>query len=141
MKRDPALQSLSREHHQTLVVAQRCLRTAKQGDAKAIATLCRQVAELCRDWETHFQAEERELFPICLRLGGEAERLAKQLAEEHHELRRFCDYLRMGDAAALQGFGALLQQHTRTEERQLFPLLEASLDSVALARLGVALAA
>ena len=123
MKRDPALASLSRDHHKALVVAQK-LRRATGGTAGQSR------AALLRYWEAHgsrhFRLEEEVLLPAYAGYG-----------DPHHPLvvRALCDHLairhgvsRLAGSPAtvtqLQQLGALLADHIRLEERQLFPLIE-----------------
>lgn len=107
VKRHPALQPLSREHHHALVLARRLERGAA-GDLRRALD----------GWlGAHVELEERVLAPHL-----DDERAAR-LRAEHAELRR-----RGAEAGAdperLAEVGALLRAHVRWEERELFPWLE-----------------
>jgi hemerythrin HHE cation binding domain-containing protein len=135
MKRDPALTSLSRDHHQALVVAQK-LRRATSGTAGQSR------AALLRYWEAHgrlhFRLEEEVLLPAYAGHG-----------DPHHPLlaRALCDHVAIRHAvdkqagrpairvAELHQLGGLLGDHIRLEERQLFPLIERAIPAAQLAAL------
>jgi hemerythrin-like domain-containing protein len=44
----------------------------------------------------------------------------------------YYEQIKAGDQSVLGDFGTLLKQHTRTEERELFPLLETYFDNKTL---------
>lgn len=120
MKRAPALQQLSREHHTALSLA---LRIAKAGDDGVRADLMRRVPGLfAAELEPHFQEEEGRLLPQ-LAAAGEAALVERTLAE-HAEMRAQVARLAAGEADALAPFGRLLQAHVRFEERELFVVAE-----------------
>lgn len=140
MRRHPALQALSREHHGALSLG-RALRAdagdfdaglPQQLDARLAALRARVECELL----PHFRVEERELLPLseC----GDAALLAcaEEIRRQHKELRALSAALTadtldsVGDA-----FGRALVAHVRYEERQWFPALEAALDAGTLAAL------
>jgi hemerythrin-like domain-containing protein len=139
MKRDPALISLSRDHHRALSVAQRLRRataetqTAVRDDALGFWTAA---------GRTHFRLEEEVLLPAYAAYG-----------DAHHPLvaRALCDHVairqRMADLAddasqplaSLHDLGVMLADHIRLEERQLFVLIEQTLPGEQLAAVGSAL--
>ena len=139
MKRDPALVSLSHDHHQALFVAQ------KLGRATAETTVEARAAFLAY-WEkhgrAHFRLEEEVLFPAYAGYG-----------DPHHPLvaRALCDHVGIRHrAAALAGdraprvaflneLGVCLADHVRLEERELFPLIERTIPAARLADLAVEL--
>jgi hemerythrin-like domain-containing protein len=132
MKRIEQLRSLSMEHHLSLVLANKAINTAKKGDESAIKALCQQIAEEFNSrWDLHFAKEEQTIFAIFMtnyhiRLiaeGHEDARLVEQLTEQHNQLRTLSNAMREGDTKALAHFGQLLRDHTRLEERRLFPLI------------------
>lgn len=129
MRRDPALVSLSRDHHQALVVAQ-CLKRA------TLETVDAAVERLRAYWERrgadHFAAEEQILLPA----------LAQGARHEHHVVSQvLLDHLVLRHRAAVllddgphddhleeaQALGTALAEHVRREERELFPLIEQAL--------------
>jgi hemerythrin-like domain-containing protein len=121
MKRSPALQSLSREHHAALKLARACERAV---DAAQVDETClRVIAEFANELEQHFMVEENELLPLLA--GVEMRALAERTLAEHAELRAQVEQLRQRcDADTLLDFGKSLAAHVRFEERELFPALE-----------------
>ena len=122
MPRRSALLPLSRDHHDTLVLARRIART-DPNDTAAVRHL---YAAIRHHWQTvlrqHVAAEET-LYAACgdVLLPG----MQQRLLDEHTEL----DWL-AGDACPLplaqrcQRFGEWVTAHIRFEERQVFPLLQ-----------------
>jgi len=126
MKRTPALQPLSREHHTALTLAKACERAAQSCDEERIAKTCQRVLQAFSDeLEPHFQIEEQSLLPL-LRSAGNTP-LAQRTLEDHQQLRALLDGLRQNNIEALGSFGKLLSVHVRFEERELFPALESLL--------------
>lgn len=127
MKRSPELIPLSKEHHESLVLAKKCQRTAAAGNHDDIERLCQQITRTFPDkWEQHFRCEEEGIFTLTENYGGEMSALCQQLKQEHDRLREIYHAMRKGDCSGLNAFGELLQTHTRKEERELFPLIESS---------------
>ena len=134
MKRHPALQPLSREHHGALVLALACRRAANSGDAEKIrATRDRAVREFDADLAPHFHQEETALLPLLQQAGQTA--LVRRTLEEHASLRALAESLRQHDAAVLEAFGRSLSDHVRFEEQELFPAAERVVPSGLLAAL------
>jgi hemerythrin-like domain-containing protein len=124
-KRSGALQSLSRDHHQTLVIAQRLRRA--EDPAKA----GRQFLEFWKQsGEVHFRVEEEILLPCWALLGTVDGEAAARLAREHLGIRRAAMALerRSPSLEQVHRLGEELEVHVRFEERELFRLLEADLD-------------
>lgn len=123
MKRDPALVSLSHEHHHALFVAQQ-LRRADAAGAEAAR------AQFLDFWNTegreHFRIEEEVLLPRYAAYGDAHHPLVLQALGEHIEIRAAAAQL-SDDVAELQELGRRLADHVRLEERQLFPLVESTL--------------
>lgn len=129
MKRHPALVSLSREHHQSLRLAKQCLDTAEQGDEKQCQALCKHIVSIFdAEWDRHFRNEEKTIFDITATLQGKIHELGTQLVAEHEQMRLMANRMQQGDCRQLAAFGELLKNHTRTEERELFPLVETAFD-------------
>lgn len=123
MKRIPALQPLSREHHTALTLAKACERAVQSCDEERITKTCLRVLNAFSDeLEPHFQIEEQSLLPLLHKAGNRL--LEQRTMEDHRRLRALLDGLRQNDAKALDGFGKLLTEHVRFEERELFPALE-----------------
>jgi hemerythrin-like domain-containing protein len=131
MKRHAALQPLSRDHHVALVAAQR-LRRATAVDAAR--------EEFLAFWDQHgakhFRVEEDVLLPLFARHGDpDDERIARMLVD-HVRIRAQVLALQ-GDVelGALHRLGEELAAHVRLEEREVFPLIEATLSEAAAAEL------
>jgi hemerythrin-like domain-containing protein len=136
VKRAEALRPLSREHQVALAVA-KMLREASDRNRAGLAFL--DFWE--EDGRRHFRIEEEVLLPTWA-LHAEVDRAgAGRMLEEHLAIRRAA--LRIADGTApleeLQALGALLHDHVRFEERELFPLVEAALDADSLAQLAAAI--
>lgn len=139
MRRDPALVSLSHDHHQALAVAQKLRRADPQSADRARS-------ELLAYWEghgrAHFRLEEEILFPAYAGYGDPYDPLLARALCDHVAIRREV-HAAMGDAgapvSALQKLGTMLSDHVRLEERALFPLIESTLPEAALAAVAVAL--
>ena len=136
MKRIEQLQPLSREHHQSLLLAQKAIQVSKAGNTDLISELCQKIVNEYPDvWMVHFQIEEDSIFQLFdvhsndtgnkLRQNEEeVTNLCEQLKQEHLTMNAYYEQMKSGDYTVLEQFGELLKQHTRTEERQLFPLLD-----------------
>lgn len=123
MKRHPALQSLSREHHPALVLAMACKRAIQPGDMQAVRELNARVERVfAAELEPHFRLEEEALLPL-LREAGQAA-LVERTLNEHVALRTLAGALRSPDAVRLAQFGQALSDHVRFEEQTLFPAAE-----------------
>lgn len=129
MKRHPALEPLSDEHHGALVLARAMRRagSAAPADARSAWRDARRRFEA--ELAPHFRLEEEVLLPA-LESAGEGG-LAARVREEHSRLRGLVDAEPTAENAA--AFGALLHDHVRFEERVLFPRAEAVLSPAALA--------
>ncbi|MCY4780620.1 hypothetical protein ORI89_13250 [Sphingobacterium sp. UT-1RO-CII-1] len=118
LKRHPALQPLSREHHFALLL---CLKL-RQGleleiDPNRIG------AYLVKMWEhqlaLHFDIEERFVFPIL----GEDHAYVKEAISDHRLLKR----LILKEPFTIKSINRIeerLENHVRFEERKLFPLVQ-----------------
>lgn len=138
MKRSDELTPLSHDHHQALFVAMGLKRA--EGPEAAAAFLDYHDSTGAH----HFEVEEAILLPGWLAADPEAElEDAHRVLAEHLEIRATAERLREGEPAVedLRALGALLSDHVRFEERELFPRIEARLDAATLHRLGTAIAA
>jgi hemerythrin-like domain-containing protein len=123
MKRIPALQPLSREHHTALTLAKACERAVQSHDEGLVGKTCQRVIQAFSDeLEPHFQIEEQSLLPLLH--SAENKSLEQRTMEDHQQLRALLDGLQQNDIEALDSFGKLLSAHVRFEERELFPALE-----------------
>jgi hemerythrin-like domain-containing protein len=130
--RSDALHSLSRDHHQALVAAQR-LRRAEDVKEAVEAFL-----EFWREHgRRHFQIEEEVLLPMWAHLGMVDEPAAAQLALEHLRIRSSAVALEdeSPTLAQLHDLGDKLAAHVRFEERLLFELIERDLGDDQLSQL------
>lgn len=139
MKRDPALVSLSHDHHQALYVAQKLRRASVDTAAEARAGLAAY-------WEghgrTHFRLEEEVLFPAFAGHGDPYHSLLARALCDHIAIRHRIDVLGRDSAAplvALHELGGLISDHVRLEERELFPLIESALPQAELIAVATAL--
>jgi len=139
MKRSAGLASLSRDHHQALVVAQRLRRATEQtaGDAReAFLTY----------WSTHgrrhFSLEEEILLPSYAAYGDPYHPLVLTTLGDHVAIRQRADALAANPRASvveLHDLGERLARHVRLEERELFPLIEKEMPAAQLTLLADAL--
>ncbi len=142
MKRIEQLQSLSREHHQSLTLAQKAIKTSDAQDAAAVKKLCREIVyDYPGVWKVHFKIEEDSIFKRYIGSAdesiqsGELARLCLSLQQEHRTMDEYYEQMKKGNYEVLKEFGTLLKKHTRTEERQLFPLLEEAMTQDELNRI------
>src|SRR4051794_29434838 len=135
MKRNPALASLSREHHLALTAAHRLRRCTAETTRAARAHY---LALWEREGRDHFRVEEDVLLPAYGKHGDPYEPVVARMLCDHVRIRQRTAAL-LGDAEpsvnALRELGALLAHHIRLEEREVFPLIEATLSDEELAAL------
>lgn len=144
-KRHPSLVPVARDHLQSLVVAASLLRTSHGAADRWPADPAAQAARLRafhdEHLRPHFAVEEALVFPFARRHVPDGAALVGRLVEEHRELERRIGALGTDGAAAavdpaeLAALGALLKAHVRTEDRTLFPLIEAHAPEAALGEL------
>lgn len=114
IKRNEALQPVSREHHQGLLLCWKI----RQGLKKNIAP---NRMKVYADWFykehllPHFEIEEKYLFPV---LGNEHELIIKATAQHRRLTRLFTDQQQL--AKSLSFIEEELETHIRFEERVLF---------------------
>jgi hemerythrin-like domain-containing protein len=140
MKRHPALQALSRDHHQALVVSQH-LRRAGDQDLDEAQTAFLEFWQ--KQGEQHFHVEEEVLLPRFAAAGGADMPAVARVLIEHAEIRLRALRLQgaPSSAALLNELGELLAQHVRLEEQELFPAIEKVLDDAELHMLATDVAA
>ncbi|MDP1850110.1 MAG: hemerythrin domain-containing protein, partial [Solirubrobacteraceae bacterium] len=139
MKRNPALVSLSRDHHQALSVALRLRRATAETAADVRA-------DALRFWTTagraHFRLEEEVLLPAYAPHGDPHHPLVARVLCDHVAIRQRMDALARDaptEVARLRELGTMLSDHVRLEERELFVLVEQALPAADLAALAGAL--
>lgn len=125
MKRSEQLAPLSREHHQSLVLAKKCIDISHSNDKALITAQCQLIVRTFDViWESHFTIEEHTLFPLASSYNNQLKFLCDDLIKQHRSLRDIKQQMQQGNYSNLQSFGSILKTHTRTEERELFPKVE-----------------
>jgi hemerythrin-like domain-containing protein len=140
MKRSRALASLSRDHHQALVVARTLRRATDTTAAEARETFLAYWSEHGRQ---HFRLEEELLFPAYAGHGDPQNPLVLRALGEHALIRHRASTLAAtpsSDPGVLEQLGSDLAAHVRLEERELFPLIERAIPETELDALARALA-
>jgi len=139
MRRDPALATLSHDHHQALFVSQKLRRAGVETAADALTALR---AYWHADGREHFRLEEEELFPAYAAYADPYDSLLARVLCDHIAIRQRIRALDRPDPPsldALHELGRLIDTHVRSEERELFPRIESTLPERELAALGAAL--
>jgi hemerythrin-like domain-containing protein len=139
--RNQNLIPLSHQHQHALALCVRIDRALQAGDLDMLAWQA-EIQQIFRgEIQNHFEAEERELFPVALRC-AELGRLVNELLSEHALLRDYFAFAseRTMDPAKLHDFASKLSAHIRKEERELFESLQQLLAPEEMAMLGTALA-
>jgi hemerythrin-like domain-containing protein len=132
VKRSAALASLSRDHHQALVVAQALRRASDATAEDARSTFLTYWTD---HGERHFRLEEKLLFPAYAAYGDPHDPRVLRALGEHTMIRCRADALAAAPTAApaaLERLGVELAAHVRLEEREVFPLIERVMPSDAL---------
>ncbi len=124
MKRNEALQQLSRDHHRALEAALRLRRAGR--DEREEAT-----AEFLSFWREHgalhFRVEEDVMLPGAAPEVDPTDPAVVRVLTDHVEIRSRADELDargIPEAEDLNALGELLSGHVRHEERVLFPMIE-----------------
>lgn len=129
MKRHEALIPLSREHHETLILAQLMKKGSPEyrGLPTDLAGKIIYAKQLYKEkMVEHFREEELLIEKYLRNLGGEITSMGDEIIAEHEELRKRFSALnevRTTDEE-LDELGKMLELHVRKEERQFFPLVE-----------------
>ena len=134
MKRHSALVSLSRDHHQSLVLAQR-LRRATDDTFTDVALMF--LAHWQAEEERHFRLEEEILLPAYAEHFAPHHPAILRTLVEHAVIRR--DAVQLSVAPTLEVLhlvGVRVADHINFEERELFPLIETALSEAELRALG-----
>jgi len=136
MKRHHDLVSLSHDHHLSLVLAKKCREYAKATPADQIRFLKDNIPIFEDLIYGHFVIEDNTILNIEINVDLNAESITKgdsllafnslctQLKSEHTKMVLMYTALANGELEHMTEFAQLLHQHTRTEERELFPLVE-----------------
>jgi hemerythrin-like domain-containing protein len=147
MRRSAALASLSRDHHEALVLAQKLRRATP-----ATVTTSREsfLAYWQAHGQNHFRLEEEILFPAYAAHGDPHHALIARALCDHVAIRHHAQALAGAAEPTLDGaveptldalheLGHQLAAHVRLEERRVFPLIEQAMPSDELAVLARAL--
>jgi len=135
IKRNPNLIPLSREHHATLLFCWK-LKTGlkREVGVSRVATYALWFHQ--QHLKPHFKSEEEILFTDTTDL------LVKRALQEHKQIGWLVEEIEKCETdptSIIQKLAALVYNHTRYEERELFPYLEQTLHTKDLQRIGKAL--
>jgi hemerythrin-like domain-containing protein len=134
MKRHSALVSLSRDHHQSLVLAQR-LRRGTDDTLADIAGMF--LAHWQAEEQRHFRLEEEILLPAFAKHFPPHHPAILRTLVEHAVIRRDAVQLTVAPTLeVLRLIGVRLADHINFEEQELFPLIETALTEAELRTLG-----
>ena len=148
MKRHRGLIPLSHDHHSALVLAQRLIlgrSTAPRSDwpTDRRQQVSRVVEFFKTDLRPHFEAEEAHVFPAAVEHLREGAALARQLIEEHDDMRARIRGLEQEPTTDLEqrlsSIGDCLKAHIRKEEGILFERMQEEMDPAELEAIGVRL--
>jgi iron-sulfur cluster repair protein YtfE (RIC family) len=129
IKRHKALQPLSRDHHNGLILAQ----TLKKGAPhyKGMPTTIEGKKEYTvlfysSDLIKHFNDEEQILFPLVKGRSNTVDNQINEIIDEHRKMENLISEIQNIDdfEKILNEFGTLLEKHIRKEERELFNEIE-----------------
>ena len=140
MKRHRALVELSRDHQHALAIAQG-LRRATTHDAPHAAAAFQ--AFWNAEGRVHFRVEGEVLLPVFASRGDARHPAVVQVLVDHVEIRSAARRVttKAASLVELHQLGDRLTAHVRLEERELFPLIEATLTECELDSLGAELLA
>jgi hypothetical protein len=126
MPRIGPLLALSREHHQTLVIARDARRAAVSNDEAVLSGMIARVEDHWRNvMADHFRREERLVKVAEDSLDPES---VARFISEHEELQRLgSGTCQLSPIMRLQSFADLASAHVRYEERIFFPQLQSNL--------------
>jgi len=144
MKRHLAFIPLSREHQDGLILA-----TRLQQGRKALLRLwshdlnwqAEYVVKFYDDsLSTHFDVEEKLVFPLAQIYFGEKAKIVQRLYEEHSSMKSMVESFPRPNQKILgenlTNFGKLLEAHIHCEERDFFPFCEKIIPEEKLNELG-----
>jgi len=126
MKRAAQLLHISKEHHDSIQMAENILKVIETGTDDELLTEIEKVQKYYDEHlETHFQHEERTIFAPIYKQYTEHVPLAMPLLKEHGAIRMLIPNLALENAKeGLAMFAETLLSHTRIEELELFPIIE-----------------
>lgn len=131
MQRCEQLQDLSREHHHSLKMAKDLANLAKKGSDDEVRQGVKKLTDYYdNELEKHFQHEEQVIFSLFFKHYREYMQIATLLLKEHGVMRALIHRIKTQQPELeelkkeLADFALMLKDHTRMEERTLFPLVE-----------------
>jgi len=135
IQRSEALQPLSRQHHNGLLF---CLLLGK-GIRKQADVMVMQDFIMdfwYKDLQHHFELEEQYLYPLQQGYADLQTALEKMMAD-HYQLKSIIHQVSLTPSFPLVAeLSTVLNDHIRFEERELFPLLEATISATDQAKVG-----
>ena len=129
IKRHKALQPLSRDHHQGLILAQQLKKDAPQYKGMPATIEDKKNYTILfynNELKKHFEEEEEILFPLAKNKTPEVDILINEIVNEHRKMENLVNEIQMATDLVIvfDEFGRLLEKHIRKEERELFPAIE-----------------
>jgi hemerythrin-like domain-containing protein len=140
MKRHQALEQLSRDHHQALVVG---LRLKRAAEATATEARDRFIEYWNAEGREHFREEEEVLLPACAGFIDIDHPIIAGVLADHGRIAHLASEVAQGEdppVRLLHELGIQLERHVRREERDLFPMIERALPDAQLRQLVALLA-
>ena len=145
MKRHRSFLTLSREHHDGLLLAARLQQGTRALTRMWSHDIHWQSEYVTRFFdeqlESHFQCEEQIVFPASMEHVPDQQLAVQTLLDQHRQMRSLVEYFRHPTgsvlASKLQEFGRILEQHIRIEEREFFPQCEAHIPEDVLRKMEV----
>lgn len=126
MDRCEQLQKLSREHQDSLIMAEKIAVIAKSSNQNLLMEgidILKKYNET--ELEVHLQHEERTIFMTMMEHYREYSELCISLGKEHGFMRSIVEEITPETAKKdLAGFANVLKQHSIREENELFPIIE-----------------
>lgn len=126
MDRCEQLQKLSREHEDSLLMADKIARIAEEDDKNSLMKgidILKKYNET--ELEVHLQHEERTIFMTMMQHYREYSELCIALGKEHGFMRSIVEEITPETAKKdLADFANVLKQHSLREENELFPIIE-----------------
>lgn len=142
-QRHRSLVPLALDHHEGLLLVQQ-LREADRAIMVGWPTTVTDRASFVSRFydehlKSHFDVEEKALFPLAAEFVVQARPIVEELLSEHRVIEQFVGRFRSVSepqtVESLLEFGNLLEQHIRKEDRVLFPLIEECASSEILDRI------
>jgi len=132
MLRDPSFIPLSHQHQHALALCVLINRSPADLNVQARTI----VDQFDSEMRSHFELEERVLFPAAAVLASIRD-LLHELIAEHRQMTALIDALRdEGDGAVIMEFTCILRQHIRKEESVLFEEMQRLLSREQLDSIG-----